>query len=37
MPAEGPVNVLKSLQFVDSNLTPATIDLARTYTNDFVK
>ncbi len=36
MPEEGPANVLKTLQLVDPNLTPAGIDLAATYTNDFL-
>lgn len=37
MPEEGPANVLKTLQLVDPNLTRANIDLAGTYTNDFLK
>jgi NitT/TauT family transport system substrate-binding protein len=37
MPAEGPPNVLKTLQLVDPRITPEVVDLEKTYDNSFVR
>jgi NitT/TauT family transport system substrate-binding protein len=36
MPEDGPANVLRTLQLVDSGLTRS-VDLSRTYTNEFLR
>ena len=37
MPPEGPANVLKTLQLVDPEITPAGVDLEQTYDNSFAQ
>ena len=37
MPADGPANVLKTLQLVDATITPDKVDLKQTYDNGFVQ